>query len=941
MKSLLTIIVSCLAAGAIADAPLVITPQTPVHIVTAATPTPTAALAAEELRRALQISLGSQPILNGKDRPDEAVVFHVGPGTGETGIDTTAMAWDHFRMRRQGKQIHLIGRDDERDPLEPHFQARTGTLYAVYAFLREYVGMRRLWESASGEIIPRHAQLVLPAFDLEEGPAFPIRGSYYGHGRLYGGEALKTRVKVGRFNGMGTSLIGSVGHASEVVMGDRYFEEHPEYYALVNGERRPMAWLGGRGKICHSNPDVPAIFAAWGAQSDQDYFSISPNDSSGWCECDDCRALDGPQPEDGILNISGRIFTFANRVAREARKLGLESVPAIYAYSAFLEPPAEIPTLEDNLMLFVARGIAWNTTPSEDRHFRQLIDAWGKRTSRFCLRDYRNNAIPMILYPYPRRMAADIRYLADSFDNFMGISAAGDDTRAAALWGPTDYVASRLLWNPELQVESILDDFYRSGWPTAHRRIRAYFDLYEDRVNDVMASETTRLWPWRAGDNLLLARKIYTPEIMQQGKRLLEEASQLAASDDERVRVDFLKTGWEAVMIDLEYYAALMRVVASGDGMLQIVPEPDLHGVTIDRATKIRLLDDAQRAIDRRQSFLEKHRDHGGLPTAVLATRDLRFTSSWHRTVADLRKLYLEHGDNTTIFSEPWHFQIDPEAVGAAEGWWKEAHDTSTWDRISGSDFWENQGYGADRYPATRGYNGWGWYAREIVLPERGDYQDIILTLGAVDESYDLYVNGTLLKSFRYDSLRNPDSWREAQLLSIASAVRWGATNRITVAVLDKSGNGGIWKTSYCSLIGPNLLSDEIWRTPGEGLDVTEAEEEGGTVYRLTAAEIGRLHASHPVTPGSRYTIGMQVKCLSTQSSAPVSIRVVFKSADGATVTPEHYVGTGTKPEQLSAETWTNLSRSFAAPPGAVSMQLTLFWRQGTYLARNLQLQQL
>lgn len=929
----------------LAAEPLVLDASTPIAIVLAAEPSPAAALAAEELQRALNLSLGADATIGGLPSQPVAdqVLFHVGPGPGTGEIDVAALGWDHFIIRRHGREIFLVGRDDERDPLNVHFQARTGTLYATYRFLAKVLGMRRLWQGESGEILPQHESITLAELDIADGPALPIRMSYYGYGRYHGGDPLRARVLTARFNGMGASLIGHAGHASKRVMGDRYFATHPEYYALRDGKRQPMAAYNGRGKVCHSNPEVARLFAEYGASQEMtDYFSVSANDSAGWCECAACVALDGPQPADGTPNVSGRMFTFANRVAQETQAMGTEAFPAIYAYAHYLQPPANVQRLEDNLMVYVARGIAWNAHPKTEQNFRRLFHAWGERASRVCLRDYRSNLMPMSLYPYPRRVAADLRFLVDTFEHFQGSSSRGDDTRANALWGPTDYVYAHLLWNPDLPLETILDDYYHTGWPAAHPYVRAYFELFEQRAYQVMAKADQFFMPHKAEHNLLIARELHSPAIMEQGRALLDRAMATAATEDERQRVRFLLDGWEAVTIDRAYYEALMRVAATGEGLLLIPPHPELAGETFTLPEKVRLIEAAYEQMNQRQAFLQAHRDHPGLPTAVLAREDLRYSSSWHRTIRDLYELYTQRDDTTVILSGPWKFRLDPAEEGAAQGWFRTDADLADWQEISTTDVWENQGFGAEEYPATRGYNGWAWYARDLDLPPRQDDTDLILTIGAIDESYDLYLNGERLRSFRYDATVDPDSWHKPQRFRLGDHVKWGETNRLTVAVLDVSGNGGIWKTSYYTLVRGNLLAANApWAHADGNLQIVQEATSTTPTYRLTVDEIGRLFASHPVQPGERYNVDIQVQCLATEAEHPVSIRASFKDAQGASLPSENHVWLGTHPEQFSDGEWVNLSRSFDVPPGAASMTLTFMWRRGDYLARNARLQQL
>ena len=59
------------------------------------------------------------------------------------------------------------------------------------------------------------------------------------------------------------------------------------------------------------------------------------------------------------------------------------------------------------------------------------------------------------------------------------------------------YCLSKVLWNPDTDVDAIIEDFYRSGFGQAAPRIRAYFDALE-KMTDRVAG--TRRFHWYAAD---------------------------------------------------------------------------------------------------------------------------------------------------------------------------------------------------------------------------------------------------------------------------------------------------------------------------------------------------------------------------------------------------------------------------------------------------------
>ncbi len=908
-------------ASVAAAAPLTLTRGESAVLVLAESPTPSARFAAQELETALRKTLDISSVIR-TDReplPASGPVFLIGPGRYS---QLPELPYDHFRIKRQGHTIQLAGRDDERQPLALRFMARTGTLYAVYHFMYDKLGVRMIWPGEDGIIYPRHEQLSVDELDLTDGPALPIRNAYYGNGARHGQESLEKMVRWGRFNGMGCSKLGGAGHASSVAIGTAYYDEHPEYYALIKGVRpRPV---GNRWKLCHSNPDLPGLFAAWGIGHQiggpyviEDYFPVSANDSSGWCECPECLKLDAGQKSayHAEICVSGRMFTLANRTAQEVKRRGSAKEVAMYAYAAYVDPPAEIPRLEDNIILFLARGISWNTAPAEAAKFQQLLEQWSQKTNKIVLRDYRNNSCPLIIFPYPSLAHRTIQYLNRHFSGFQGIDICGDDTRASALWGPTGYVYARLLWNPQQELEPILDDFYRIGWPESHTLIRRYFEYFEQRVQSVITESGQRFWPWKAGDDLLTARRIMNEEAFRTGYDLLAQATAAAGSPEEKQRIEFLKTGLDAVKVDQEYYDALMRVAAFSGSLLNIPSHPEAEPT----ADKKELLRRAGDAIRRRNDFLTMNRDHEGIPSSPLIHPQARYTVDWANTIDYLTKFYAGKSDTVQLLADGWRFQIDPENKGAREGWFKSDFSEVDWVPITTNAPWEQQGFGPDKFPATKGYDGWGWYRRTLEIPADWKSGRLLLTLGAVDESFDLYLDGQLKHSFRYDPAKEPNAWSRPHVIDLSACLPPGK-HQLTIAVHDRGGAGGIWKPCSLQWEKNNLLPGDFSKYTATDLKVS------GNQLEVTSNSNGSLSIAVADGPGT-YTAAVEFQNQSTKIfyKVPVSLRVTFKNSAGKTIGEQPAIGFSRN--NLRPDTVHRLELNFQAPPETTRIVLRLSLR--------------
>jgi hypothetical protein len=89
------------------------------------------------------------------------------------------------------------------------------------------------------------------------------------------------------------------------------FDQHPEYLALVNGER-------GGSKFCISNEGLRELVVRDAVEQirrnpQRDSVSLDPSDGGGWCECEACREMG---------NVSDRVVLLANEAAKAINQLG-------------------------------------------------------------------------------------------------------------------------------------------------------------------------------------------------------------------------------------------------------------------------------------------------------------------------------------------------------------------------------------------------------------------------------------------------------------------------------------------------------------------------------------------------------------------------------------------------------------------------------------------
>lgn len=139
---------------------------------------------------------------------------------------------------------------------------------------------------------------------------------------------------------------------------------------------------------------------------------------------------------------------------------------------------------------------------------------------------------------------------------------------------------------------------------------------------------------------------------------------------------------------------------------------------------------------------------------------------------------------NSIDLSEDWRFAPDENNIGATEGWFEVNFDDSKWEVLQAGKKWEEQGY-----PELDGY---GWYRKKVEVPANWKGERIWLKFEAVNDAYQLYING---QQVSYFGEANISQASRPTFTEITEEVRFGETNYITVMVDDWGGSGGLWRT--------------------------------------------------------------------------------------------------------------------------------------------------
>ena len=449
-------------------------------IVVAKDALPSEAYAAEEFRRMVAQATGTElPIVTAPDRSDRHVLIGASDSLADSSaaFDVAAMGPEQLRIVVRDNLIAIAGGPPR------------GTLYGVYTFLEDYVGVRFL--TADHTHVPKLPKLaVVGPLDRSYAPPLSFRWSFYGETSRSPMFAARLRVNTiagdGKYGGKtGQSLINhSFGHLIPLT---KYGKQHPEYFALRDGKRLADGkndWF--QTEPCLTNPDVleivkKAVLADLRANPTKENISVSQNDNAKNCLCPKCKAVD-----DREGTPMGTLLEFVNSVADAVAKEHPDVKVGTLSYWYTRKPPRTLkprPNVQIQLCSIECCMIHPINDPAckKNIQFCKDMDEWGKLTENIFIWNYNTNFSNYLLpCPNLRVIEPNIRYFVANGAKGIFMQAAGNSI-GAELSDLRNYVMSNMLWDPTRSGQRLIDEFLDLHYGKAAAPIRRFINMYHDR----------------------------------------------------------------------------------------------------------------------------------------------------------------------------------------------------------------------------------------------------------------------------------------------------------------------------------------------------------------------------------------------------------------------------------------------------------------------------
>lgn len=495
-------------------------------------PTPEETHAAEELAHYLQASTGAElPTVGWTERPDAKRIL-IGATALEAAPDIAELEGDAFIVRTVGEDLVLAGNPPR------------ATLYAVFDFLEREVGVR--WFNWYGEeFVPEVERLQAGQIDRTEEPAFVARDIYFHRNATE--QQMRDFILRSRVTGPATAnLLGEEGYGGSIhkyggrgvhtlftyISPEDHFAEHPQWFSLLSGKRQDR-------QLCFSNPELreamtDAIREQAAKMTGVRNISISAQDRGGaFCECPECVALAEREECPG-----GPLYDYIVEVADEISPdyPDVFITTLAYRHNQSEKPPANL-RMPENVIIISApidANFAASLEHPSNAETLANITAWPERCEHLWVWYYTN--------PYGAGAGLPLGNLGRLYDDmrlFERIGVEGffieHDTGIGQMHLLADlqtWLLTKLMWEPERDLDALIEDFTDHYYGPAAPKMREYIALLEA---ETAAKELSLRWTTSPGQFRHL-----TPQFMAKAHAIFDDAEAVVADDPtllQRVRI--------------------------------------------------------------------------------------------------------------------------------------------------------------------------------------------------------------------------------------------------------------------------------------------------------------------------------------------------------------------------------------------------------------------
>ena len=458
--------------------------------------------AAQEMTNFLSRAFGAKvPVRTSLNPAKTSIVLGSNVWSVAAGIDTAKLPQDGFAVRTKGNAVHIAGLDANRRPWFDHGDFPRATLFGAYEFLERFAGCRFYFPGELGEIVPKLKSFEVPETDEVVAPAFTERHFTWSVGSWFDPD-----FKEKRYLPLSNLRLRMQTRPIPCCHGLRFFryvprfgETHPEYFMVKKDGTRDIGCIGNEhwknNKFCFSSKglkeeiyqDVKAYLTGrppesrglekWGANCAYgEYVDIMPEDGTIHCFCNDCTAAYA-KAKDPDCEADEQIWDYTIDIAERLKREGVKGYVTQMAYGAYRNVPER--RIPDNVYVTVCNH-SWVRHDRAEADYGQ-VKAWfanvGKvklycNSGKFSCYNMNLDDVPT---PTPRATASYYNRMAPMARGAYLSNHADRAVYCFINW----YVFSRIAWYGQVDVDALLEEYYRLMFGAGAKPMQSFFEELE------------------------------------------------------------------------------------------------------------------------------------------------------------------------------------------------------------------------------------------------------------------------------------------------------------------------------------------------------------------------------------------------------------------------------------------------------------------------------
>ena len=507
-------------------------------------------------------------------------------------VDFDALGDEGYVIRTAGPHLVIAG------------GALRGNMYGVYGLLEDHLDCR--WFTPDVSRIPKRTKLVLPPLDDTQIPVLEYRepftidcfdGDWCARNRMNSSSGRLEEKHGGKVRFGGGMFVHTF---NRLVTPDQYFDEHPEYFSLIGGERKK-----DHTQLCCTNEEVIQICTDKTLEAIRNdpgayVFSVSQNDWGNYCQCERCQAL--AKAEDSQM---APVLYLVNRVAEAVEQEFPDKAIETLAYQWTRKPPKTMRPRPNVIIrlcsiecCFMHPLATCDFKPNVA--FRRDAEGWAKVADRLWVWNY-VTSFRHFLCPFP-----NLEVRRDNIQFFIKNHVTGifeqDNYRSVngELSPLNGYITAKFLWNAKYDEDQAINEFLEGVYGKAAKPIRRYINMLHNKVRRENLHTNIWIGPVEA--------KYITDKTLRKADRLWDKAEQAVADDPEVLeRVQIARLPVEYSHIERARAAGLNQYTVDHD-RFEVRVNPEL----VDRIK--RFFEVGRRAnvtwIDEWRLTLDKYEEH-------------------------------------------------------------------------------------------------------------------------------------------------------------------------------------------------------------------------------------------------------------------------------------------------------------------------------------------